>query len=380
MNEDAIKEKIRNWYFDPDGKVDEQIAWEILKHTRSKANSFLGIEKADRHNPIGQIGKLKQEIKGKFHSAESPMWSMFHTVQYVAQTSPVKREEFAEKLEGNQSYQEIAEDYSTFPKAVEKKHEQLKNRRLNEKIYLPADFKNYWKNYLYDNVPFDIVIDIDGDEVIAEKQGISKEQVEEQLENGELSREDIIRASHEEACKIKDFFDSYDVPYGIKFSGGKGFHFVIPRDKIKDYVETHDFRTFSVDFADWIQEETGATFDDGIYTDKRIFRTPYSIHTGTGYVVLPLTDKQFKNFQPKIANPGYVKGKCTIRDRGMAYRSGDAKDLIQDFQEWRNKTVPQKQEKPKKMPVRQDKVDKVAELLEELTEQEKKQLERRGVL
>lgn len=311
---------IREWYWGGEHETNQAIHFEILKHTRPKTLDFIGEERGFRMQQAGKIGKLKKILKSKF-DVENPLYDFYCSVEYVQHTSSTDRETFANALDSNKSYQELAAKWKTFPPSIENKEERLQSRQLGETVYFPANHEDYWQNYLYDGAPFDLVIDIDGDKLVDNPD--------------DMTREEIVDRAHEEAAKIKSFLDEHNAPYYVSFSGGRGFHLGIQRDHIKQLIDSQSFKATGGQFAKFIEERTGAQMDHEIYTDKRIFRVPYSVHADSGLLCLPLTDDQFENFDLKMAYPPHAKRKLDIRDRGLAERVGRAVHIIEEFDEWK---------------------------------------------
>jgi len=131
--------------------------------------------------------------------------------------------------------------------------------------------------------------------------------------------------------KIKKLFDKHKLPYSLKFSGGKGFHFLIhyrwfnKRMKAKNKVLL--FQRLSkviIGVCDLKSVNEGGTFDDTIYDDRRIFKLAYSLQNKDGieYVCLPLSDFQFDTWTlekmrlENVMKPSY----CKFFKRGLLER------------------------------------------------------------
>jgi hypothetical protein len=146
----------------------------------------------------------------------------------------------------------------------------------------------------------------------------------------DLDSDDGIDKSYLDAKKIKNLFDKYKLPYTIKFSGGRGFHFVI-RDfwfnarmcainKVKLYGR---MAMIIRDVCKIKSHSEGGTFDDSIYDDRRIFKLPYSLQNKDGieYVCLPLDDEQFNKFKLEDMKMSNVLQKVKIFKRGLLERT-----------------------------------------------------------
>lgn len=140
-----------------------------------------------------------------------------------------------------------------------------------------------------------------------------------------------LKIAHRDTQKIKKLFDKYKLPYSLKFSGGKGFHFLIQdkwfshRMKAKNKVLL--FQRLSkviIGVCGLKSVNDGGTFDDTIYDDRRIFKLAYSLQNKNGkeYCVLPLSDFQFDNF--KLEHMGLsnvmIPSYCKLFKRGLLER------------------------------------------------------------
>ena len=145
----------------------------------------------------------------------------------------------------------------------------------------------------------------------------------------DVDAEDINKA-HKDAKKIKELFDKYKLPYSIKFSGGKGFHFLIEdkyfdgRIKAKNKVLLCQKLSKIIMNVCGLKSITeGGTFDDSIYDDRRIFKLAYSLQNKDGkeYVCLPLDDFQFDNWKLEDMELGNVMRKTKLFKRGLLTRT-----------------------------------------------------------
>ena len=138
-----------------------------------------------------------------------------------------------------------------------------------------------------------------------------------------------VRKAWEDAKKVKDFFDSYSVPYTIKFSGSKGFHItvpshVLPKLRITDDVDDEmSLFNYLKDLATMLMLKFEAeTIDLGIFDPRRIWKTDYSWVCESGLISLPLSDEQFDKFTLGMCEPLTVL-KAGIRNRGNLMRQGN---------------------------------------------------------
>ena len=319
LDQEEIQQGIKYWYNGGQSQKTEALQWEILKYVRPKSLDFLGQKHNDRFQHVGKIGKLKEQLKGKFgEDKEDPKWDVYHSVEYLQHSTEIERKDLVKRVDDHgESFEEIADDIKTYPKALEKRYDQIKAGNFKYKtVKLPANLQDYWNNFVYDNVPYDLVIDIDGPE---------KEDTEATVDE-----------AYQQAKKVKQILDEAGAPYGVKFSGGKGFHFVLKREDIEEHLENPSFAENGELFAAYIEEKSGAKhIDFSIYSEKRIFRTPYTVHTKTGLVCWPLTDEEFNDFELEQMRPQILKARKDIRNRGIQKRKGNAKDLLEDFKAWK---------------------------------------------
>jgi len=128
--------------------------------------------------------------------------------------------------------------------------------------------------------------------------------------------------------KVKDLFDSYGVPYSLKFSGSKGFHITVPHNNLPNLRITSkvddDMSLFNwlKSVATMLELKLGLpTLDMGIFDPRRIWKADYSWVCETGLIALPLSDEQFNNFNLSIVEPlSVIRG--GIRNRGNLCREG----------------------------------------------------------
>ena len=137
--------------------------------------------------------------------------------------------------------------------------------------------------------------------------------------------------------------------YGIKFSGRRGFHIIVPFEAFPrsidntpaeaEYPElpkkiTEHLKSFCrEELAGRFQKEGIETndpysiveIDSAIFTSRHMFRMPYSLHLGTGLASLPLARADLEKFKIEDAKPGNVKPKLKFLSRE---RNSDASELV----------------------------------------------------
>ena len=169
------------------------------------------------------------------------------------------------------------------------------------------DIRDNWQEYTYG---WDFVVDIDGE--------------------GNTSEEKIDDA-YKKALKVDEVYHNYGLPYSIVFSGAKGFHFWVMWDEIKQYFKASDYGIANKALTKFIAKKSGVKLDMAVASkDKTLIRVPYSINPHSQLVCLPLTDEQFIDFKPSIAEPETIY-KSGIRNRGMRIREGTLKDFMEAY-------------------------------------------------
>lgn len=371
---------IKNWYLPDDQKTRDALHWEIFKQIRQRSIAYFGTHQKKRFNNIGNIGVLKKDLEAKINS-DDPNWDIYATVEYVKGTTQTDRETFKKQIEEGKSISELADKYGTYNELVKDRKNKLEQNRLGKNISFTANYKQHFYKHTYTPCPFDIPFDIDGDEVIVHRDNIessedktAKEKVDEQY-----SLEEIVKAAHEEAQKITSFLNKHNTPYTVKFSGGRGFHIRILREDIEDYITSNSYADTASQFKDFIIENTEAsqqTIDTSIYGDRQIYRVPYTMHTKTNLVALPLTAQQFNNFQLKYVSPDYIRNNMSLRDRGLCKRTGNANRIIKEFQDWKEETGRETDNNPAQRR-REREIKQLARKIERLDDKQKEKLKQR---
>ncbi len=145
----------------------------------------------------------------------------------------------------------------------------------------------------------------------------------------DLDSDDNVMTAWKDAKKIKELFDKYKLPYSLKFSGSRGFHFLIQDKWFNSRMKAKNKVILFGRMAGVIMgvcglksHEKGGTFDDSIYDDRRIFKLAYSLcnKNGKEYVCLPLNESQFNNFKLEKMELNHVLEKVTLFKRGLLTR------------------------------------------------------------
>jgi hypothetical protein len=124
-----------------------------------------------------------------------------------------------------------------------------------------------------------------------------------------------------DALKVRTIFEEYKLPYSVKFSGSKGFHFLIqyrwlPQLPFETLVEMLAELTTAMKMIDNIPN-----IDDTIIDERRIIKAAYSWDRGK--IALPLDDNQLLQFDPIFVDPNWVNAHIKVMNRGLLTRHTD---------------------------------------------------------
>jgi len=163
-----------------------------------------------------------------------------------------------------------------------------KIRKKQQEDFFNSTFSVYWVSY-------DFFIDIDADS---------------------------LKDAYEDAKKIKRIFDDLKLSYSLRFSGSRGFHFVIPDalfyDKPLRLIDKVKLCKLIASNIKGIEDIQG--IDLSVYQPQRVLKVPYSLE-GLN-VCLPLNDRQFNSFKVENMNVDSVLRDINIRYRGLQQRNG----------------------------------------------------------
>lgn len=142
-----------------------------------------------------------------------------------------------------------------------------------------------------------------------------------------------ISGMYEDAKKFKAILDEFGMPYSVRFSGLKGFHFVIKDHEIfSQNIPNKEKVLLAKKMAENIQAvDDIPTMDLSIYDQTRIQKVPYSME---GYFVcLPLTDEQFNNWKIEDMQIDKVLKKIQVKYRGTLTRpkTKDSAEFVKLF-------------------------------------------------
>ena len=145
----------------------------------------------------------------------------------------------------------------------------------------------------------------------------------------DIDAKDINKA-YKDTKKIKELFDKYRLPYSLKFSGQKGFHFLLHYKYFDGRIKAKNKVLLCQKLSKVIMNvcglksiNEGGTFDDSIYDDRRIFKLAYSLQNKDGkeYCVLPLDDYQFESWRLEDMELENVMRKVKLFKRGLLTRT-----------------------------------------------------------
>ncbi|MEM4326001.1 MAG: hypothetical protein QXU40_01745 [Candidatus Pacearchaeota archaeon] len=178
---------------------------------------------------------------------------------------------------------------------------------------------------------------------------------------------------------------------GVKFSGSKGFHIIVPWiafPKIINKIKVSDMfpeypriiTQFIIEKSreKLIKEITNLTVIHSKYikdieapkevmpdlvlvSSRHLFRAPYSLHEKTGLSSIVLSERELKNFHPKDANPLKVKIRNFIPDS----RKDEAYILLRESLDWYNSTSIKREQNTKADFSFEKKTLQITNLLEE---------------
>jgi hypothetical protein len=131
------------------------------------------------------------------------------------------------------------------------------------------------------------------------------------------------KKAYKDAKAVKLIMDKYKLPYSLKFSGSKGFHFVIDSQFIELGVKPIDLPgLFGKVVNNLMNDERIKTIDTSIYDARRILKIAYSLcnNDGKEYVCLPLSDEEFDNWKYEDMEMSRVLAKVKLFKRGLLTR------------------------------------------------------------
>ena len=141
--------------------------------------------------------------------------------------------------------------------------------------------------------------------------------------------------------------------YGVKFSGNRGFHIVIPFEafpaeimgmgdiaknypdlprKMIQYLADTTFETMKEEFGE--DPRNVLEIDHGVISPRHLFRAPYALNRKTWLASIPLEKTEIQNFDPQSAQPSKVKVK---RKFFKKMKENEAIELLRASAYWTSK-------------------------------------------
>lgn len=148
----------------------------------------------------------------------------------------------------------------------------------------------------------------------------------------DIDNKDLDQA-YTSATKLKALFDDYKIPYTCNWSGSKGFHFKILYEDLPDKLKSLSWdelvHLFSVLAYELKIYSSVNDIDMRVYDLRRLQKAPYSVVYPYYYVVLPLSDEQFKHFKLEMVTlPVLMEDLGSIKKRGLLVRDGDPDNFL----------------------------------------------------
>ena len=357
-----LRQKIRNWYWNPDNSRRMAIAYELLKEIRSSSCDMIPISdghKAKRFNTCGTINYMVKTFIPSFFLERRdgsevyyPFYHFFRSISKIRVTTDGQRADIKNDFESNRFGWDLILDFDNI------------------------QFKE-WVNKLKKQTeePFEKTI-----------AGFSDEDIYSQIEKG-------IKEPYEEAKKIKEYLDLYGCPYIINFTGS-GFRIEIMwsynykgtrKEVLSNYFKPEDYGIENVRLGKFIINNAfdikyvKKTIDTStLNMGMGLTRTMFSFHPIARTIAYPLSDEEFNNFNLDLVKPEKIleKGVMIIRNKIQnSIKDGDFKKLYNAFLSKHKKDISAKErEQLKQEQEKREKINKVKSLLNELSGEEKKEV------
>ncbi|MFX0183378.1 MAG: hypothetical protein ACFE95_09890, partial [Candidatus Hodarchaeota archaeon] len=114
----------------------------------------------------------------------------------------------------------------------------------------------------------------------------------------DIDREDDLEFARQDTLRLIEFFKGYGVQSGdcqIYFSGGKGFHLVLPSELYGSFEPDPQLPGRMKAIAKKVEAESSVKIDQSLYQHLRILRMPNSRHE-SGKFKVQLTYQQLRSF------------------------------------------------------------------------------------
>lgn len=139
----------------------------------------------------------------------------------------------------------------------------------------------------------------------------------------------------EAALSLSDAFEHFGISsYGVKFSGNRGFHLIVPFEAFPEKITgvgrvEKEFPRFPKAIIEFLkgftykdlkkrfQEDPDKilTLDSALITSRHLFRLPYCLHRKTWLASIPLKKDELEDFEKEQAEPENVEVETTFLDR-----------------------------------------------------------------
>ena len=195
---------------------------------------------------------------------------------------------------------------------------------------------------------------------------------------------DYSKVMAELVIKIFNFYGIKNI--GIKFSGSKGFHIIVPwkafpneingiktsdmfpkypriiikylMERIKpELIRRITQLSVSMEYVRDIEASKEVIPDMILVSPRHLFRAPYSLHEKTALASVVLNFEELKNFNPKDAEPLKVKIKNFLPES----KEGEASRLLVEALDWHKQSNPEDEEPKKKDEFKPIKLEKISD-------------------
>ncbi len=123
-----------------------------------------------------------------------------------------------------------------------------------------------------------------------------------------------------DAMKMSGFLLAKQIPYSLFYSGKKGFHIVIGYQAFgQEYQENNHL--INKEMAKLLLQETGQlpTMDMAIYSSRRQFRFPNSLHSGSGLFKIPIIHEELASgVEPILKLAKKKRGSFSLSSPGQS--------------------------------------------------------------
>jgi hypothetical protein len=129
-----------------------------------------------------------------------------------------------------------------------------------------------------------------------------------------------VNDSYNDTKRLKVILDEFNVPYSLRYSGNRGFHFVVEGEKFfpQDMPLPQRVKCSRIIAQNLNEIENIPSIDTGIYDRERVLKLPYSLVNEN--VCLPLTDKNFDEWKVDDMHYSKVLQKFVLKNRGLLAR------------------------------------------------------------